>query len=111
MTKHSVQYTDAEGWLSPNGKMFYGTHVDVAFRFYGDTDDPHRRMDEAGWWRIRSQRQNAPEWVGLRPATPQQRQYIVRWVRERNNQHPLSHQAEVPPFRGVDAELAEVSNA
>ena len=44
MTKHSVQYTDAEGWLSPNGKMFYGTHVDVAFRV---TDPPSAGADKA----------------------------------------------------------------
>jgi len=105
----TVQYTDAEGWLSPNGKMFYGRHVDVAFRFYGHADDPYRSMDEAGWWRLRVQRRKTPEWVGLRPATPRQRQYITRWVRWRNHRYPLPHQqAEAPVFRGIEAELARV---
>ncbi len=107
--KRPIQYTDAEAWISPNGNMFYGTHVDVAFRFYGHTDGPHRHMDEAGWWRICSRSRNAPEWVGLRPATRQQRQYIVRWVRERNRRNPWSWQAEQPLFCGILAEQERAS--
>ena len=103
----TVQYTDAEGCLSPNGKMFFGPHVDVAFRFFAHADDPYRRMEEAGWWRLRVQRRKTPEWVGLRPATPQQRQYITRWVQERNYQQP-HEQMKVPAFRGIEAELARV---
>lgn len=100
-----TQYTDAEGWLSRNGNMFRGGHCDVAFRFFSHRDDPHSAMDEAGWWRLRTQNLRAPKWVGYLPATDEQRRYILRWVRERKRLAPRSLQAEAPLFCGVSAEM------
>lgn len=97
-------YCDGEGWVSLKGNMFYGNHTDVAFRFFGHRDDPHRAMDEAGWWKLQFRNLPVAKWSGSLPATEQQKQYIKRWVRDRNDTVQHGPRAEVPAFRGYLAE-------
>ncbi len=98
------------GWLSPNGNMFDGSHHEVALRFYSHTHNPHAGMERAGWWRVTESCGRLPYWVGWKPATHTQRGYIVDWTRNWNTQNAWSkwsslfmvQKLELPDFEGTE---------
>ncbi len=102
-----------DGWLSPKGKMYSGTlgcHTLYEERFYGHADDPGKAMEQAGWWKLSSfLTAGCPTWIGVRPATLHQREYIVEWCKSWNaatHEHRLSSLitlkvARLPDFQGI----------
>ena len=107
--------TDAptNGWLSPKGTMYGGSlgcHAVCQERFYGHEANPGKAMEQAGWWKLSGfLASDCPRWVGVRPATLQQREYIVEWCKawnaaKREHKHaPLINMktATLPDFEGI----------
>ena len=71
--------TMGNGYLSPKGNIFYGSHADVAFRFYGHTKSTgvEVSMEIAGWWKLCSVWRATPTWIGWLPATAAQQRFIT----------------------------------